>query len=256
MSSETRPVTLLVEEGLAILRLAGRHGNAINGDMVEGLLDGLERIRNDDRIRGVLLCSSGKLFCPGLDLRELIDADRPSMERFMERFSRCTLDLFAFPRPVVAAMDGHAIAGGCVLAMTADWRVLRRGARIGLNEVKVGVPLPWGVAQILRWAVPAARLEEICLLGRNYSDEEALATGLAHELCAPGEAEGAARSRLEELAGKDSRALGITKTYLRRAAVERIRDGEEAGRREFLDSWFSPETRRRILAIVEGLKKP
>lgn len=254
MGREDRPVTLEAGGGLAVLRLSGRHGNAINHDLLDGLRDGLESIRAGGT-RGVLLCSAGKLFCPGLDLLELVELDRPEMDRFMGKFSRTMLDLYALPLPVVAALEGHAIAGGCVLAMTTDWRILRRDALVGLNEVKVGVPLPWGVAQILREAVAGSRLEEVCLLGRNYSGEEALATGLAHELTGPGEAEAAARARLEELAGKDGRSLGITKSYLRRPALDRIRAGEERHRGEWLDAWFSPETRRRVRTITDGLRK-
>lgn len=255
MTPGERPVACEREDGLAVLRLSGRHGNAINHDLLEGLATGLASIREGEGIRGVLVCSGGKLFCPGLDLRELIDLDRPAMDRFMERFSRIMLDIYALPLPVAVALEGHAIAGGCVLAMTADWRVLNRMALIGLNEVKVGVPLPWGVAQVLREAVAGSRLEEVCLLGRNYSGEEALATGLAHELTPPGEAEPVARARLEELGAKDTRSLGLTKTYLRRTAIERIRAGEEACRGEWLDSWFSPDTRARVREIVDGLGK-
>ena len=100
----------------------------------------------------------------------------------MRRFSAAVLTLYTFPKPVVAVLHGHALAGGCVLALCADWRVLRRGAITGLNEVKVGVPLPFGVALIVRDAVPTNKLTAVALLGRNTSDEEALAAGLADEL--------------------------------------------------------------------------
>ena len=248
---------VLCEEagGLATLRLNGHHGNAINEGLVRGLLDALDRIQADPGIRGVLLAGSGRLFCPGLDLQDLGELDRPSMDRFMAEFGRCILRLYELPRPLVAALHGHAIAGGCVLAMTADWRVLARGALIGLNEVKVGVPLPWGVAQMMREAIAPPRLEEICLFGRNYSGEEALSAGLAHELAEPGGTEEVARARLAELAEKDGAAFEVTKRYLRHAAVERIRAGEERLRAEWLDGWFSPSTRDRIAAIVAGLRR-
>ena len=122
-----------------------------------------------------------------------------------------------------AAIHGHALAGGCVLGLCADWRVLRRGALIGLNEVKVGVPLPFGVALIVRDAVPRHALPAVALLGRNFSDEAALAAGLADELAEPGEVEAAARARLEELLDKDPAAFSVTKRYLRSPAIERIR---------------------------------
>lgn len=255
MGDGGRAVRVERDGDVAVVRLAGRHGNAVNDELLDGLLGALEEVGGDGGLRGVLLASSGKLFCPGLDLQDLVAFDRPALDAFMEKFSRCMLALYTMERPLVAALHGHAIAGGCVLAMTADWRVLARGALIGLNEVKVGVPLPWGVAQILRDAVTAPRLEEVCLLGRNYADEEALATGLAHQLAEPGSVETAALDRLRELAGRDPVAFSVTKRYLRHAAVRRIREAEEARRGEFLDGWFSPGTRERIQAIAEELKR-
>jgi enoyl-CoA hydratase len=246
-------VRLDVDGGLATLRLDGSHGNAINDVLVGGLSGRIREIGRDPGVRGVMLASAGRLFSPGLDLRELTTYDRPAMDAFLGRFSRCMLALYTLPLPVVAAINGHAIAGGCVLGMLADWRVLARGALIGLNEVKVGVPLPWWVAQVLREAVAGHRLEEICLLGRNYADDEALACGLAHELAEPGKAEDLARERLAEFAGRDTRALGVTKIYLRHAAVARIEAEDERRRGDFLESWFSPPTQERIRAIVEGL---
>ncbi|MCY0726014.1 enoyl-CoA hydratase/isomerase family protein, partial [Klebsiella pneumoniae] len=82
------------------------------------------------------------------------------------------------PKPVVAAVGGHAVAGGCVLALTADWRVIKHGAVIGLAEVRVGVPFPFGVVTLLERSIAPARLAEVALFGRNYESEEAVATGL------------------------------------------------------------------------------
>ena len=86
--------------------------------------------------------------------------------------------LYGLPRPMVAGVNGHAVAGGCILALTADHRVLRRGgAQIGLNEVRVGLPLPWSVSELLRASVPPPALGQVALLGRNFADEEAIRSG-------------------------------------------------------------------------------
>ena len=255
MESSYGPVGVEIRGALAVLRLEGIHGNAVNETLLDGLGDALAAATADGSVRGILLAAAGKLFCPGLDLQILSGFDRTGMEAFMARFSRVMLGLYTAPLPVAAAIHGHAVAGGCVLAMTADWRVLRRDALIGLNEIRVGVPLPWGVVQVLREAVPGPRVEEICLLGRNYSNEEALATGLAHEIAGEESVERQALARLGELAEKDARSFAITKGYLRRPAAERIRALEESLRSEFLDCWFSEATQDRIREIVAGLGK-
>jgi len=246
--------TLTVDDGLATLRIAREHGNAINAELVDALAAACREIEERPEIRGVLLAAGGKLFCPGLDLQELMLLERDAMERFLRRFNAMVLALYTLPRPLVAALHGHALAGGCVLALTADWRVLRRGALTGLNEVKVGVPLPFGVALVLRSSVNPTRLEEVALFGRNYTDDEAVAAGLAHELHAEQGFEAHCLERLAELAERDARAFTITKRYLRAATVERIRALDTQFEREFLDSWFSPATRERIRGIVERLR--
>ena len=254
MSSSPQSVTLTREGPIGVLRMEREHGNAINDALVESLVATLAEAESDPEIRGVLLTAGGKIFSPGLDLQELVLLDREAMERFMRRFSAAVLTLYTFPKPVVATLHGHALAGGCVLALCADWRVLRRGAVTGLNEVKVGVPLPFGVALIVRDAVPKNKLTEVALLGRNYTDEAALAAGLADELADAAGVEAAARARIEEFVAKDAFAFAVTKRYLRSPVVERIRANNRLLIPEWLDGWFSPGTTARIAAIVAELQ--
>lgn len=254
MSTGTQAVTLKREGAIGVVHLERDHGNAINDEMVEGLVTALAEAESDPAIRGVVLTAGGKIFCPGLDLQELLPLDRDEMERFMRRFSAAVLTLYTFPKPVVAALHGHALAGGCVLSVCADWRVIRRGAITGLNEVKVGVPLPFGVALIVREAVPKNRLTAVALLGRNVADDEAIAAGLADEIAETDEVAALARLRVEEFIAKDAFAFAVTKRYLRSPVVERIRANNRLLLPEWLDGWFSDGTRARITAIVAELQ--
>lgn len=253
MGAKNKAVNLTVEDGVATVRIEREHGNAIDDLLIAGLTTAFHELGDDSAVQGVLLTAGGKMFSPGLDLQELLPLDRPAMEHFMERFDACVLQLYTFPKPVVAALQGHALAGGFILALTADWRIARSGAMVGLNEIKVGVPLPFGVSQVLRSAVPAHRLEEVALLGRNYAGHEALAAGLVNEVVSPEEFEGAAKSRIREFVSRDLQALATTKRYLRSGIVERIRAYGPTLTAEFLDAWFSPGTQGRIRAIVDGL---
>jgi len=243
-----------VDRGLATVRLDRAHGNAINLDLVDELHAAFHRLDADSSVRGVLLTAAGKLFSPGLDLQELIELDRDRMGRFLERFNACILGLYTFSKPFVVALHGHAIAGGCVLALTADWRVLAADKLIGLNEIRVGVPFPYGVANILRESVPQRHLEEIALFGRNYRGDEALRIGLVHEVHPEEGFYEHALSRLAELADRDPSAFAITKRYLRAATVERIMADEARLERDFLDRWFSRSTRAKMQAILDELQ--
>ena len=241
---------------LAVLRLDKARGNAIDEPMTEALLDAVTDLASDDGTRGVLLASAHpKLFCPGLDLVALVEYDRPAMERFMGRFEEVTLALFALRKPLVAAVTGAAVAGGCILALTADHRILRQGAPIGLNEVRVGVPLPWWVISLLRASLTPAAFTRVALLGSNFTDGEARETGLAHEVLPGDGLESAALARLEELSSRDPHALGTTKAWLRHPVLTEMREGGTERRSAFLDAWFSPGAQQKIHATVQSLTR-
>ena len=252
--------TLRIERAgnLGVLRLDKRRGNAIDEPLVEDLIEACRGLEADDSIRGIHLASAHpKLFCPGLDLVGLLAYERASMRRFMMRFAEAVRALYGLRMPVVAALEGHAVAGGCVLALTADWRIIRSGgASIGLNEVRVGVPLPWSVVVLLRSSVRPEHLSEVALLGRNYADGEALATGIVHELAPAAGFEETCLARLRELAEKDGGAFAATKSYLRTEALAAMAAHEEEHIDEWLDCWFSDPTRARIRATVASLGKP
>jgi enoyl-CoA hydratase len=240
---------------IAVLRLHKARGNAIDEPLVEGLSRAAAEVARDAGVRGVLLASGHpRLFCPGLDLVALSSYDRPSMERFMTAFAVAVWGLFGLPKPVVAAVSGAAVAGGCILALTADHRVLKSGAPIGLNEVKVGVPLPWSVTRLLRAAVHPTALSRIALLGRNFTGDEALEAGLADELAEVEGFEASCLARLEEYADKDPLALAATKAWLRESVLAEMMAHEADRLGGFLDGWFSESTRERIRATVVALR--
>lgn len=241
---------------LLTLRLDKPRGNAIDEPLIEELLVSTSAVAKDDAVAGVLLASAHpKLFSPGLDLVGLYEYDRKHMQRFMLRFGEAMAALYALPKPMLAAVSGHAVAGGCILALTADWRVLARGAQIGLNEVKVGVPLPWSIATLLRATLPPSALARVALLGRNFEAEDALAAGLVDEIASPAGFEEACLARLTEFADKDAYAFARTKAYLRAGVLRQMREREGELIGEWLDAWFSEGTRARIRAVVEAITK-
>jgi Delta3-Delta2-enoyl-CoA isomerase len=241
---------------LRLVRLDKGRGNAIDPPLVEELIAIVAQLRSDESARGVLLASAHpRLFCPGLDLVTLFSLDRPAMEHFMLRFAELLWDLYSLPRPLLAGVSGAAVAGGCVLALTADWRVLARGASIGLNEVKIGVPLPWSVALLLQSTVGPGSFAAAGLLGRNFSDAGALQAGLADEVAEVEGFEGTCLARLEEFASKDSYSFARIKAYSREATLASMKGGERQRLPEWLDGWFSEATRERIAATLAAITR-
>jgi enoyl-CoA hydratase len=242
---------------LVSLRLDKARGNAIDEPLTESLIAIARDLGEDDSVRGVLLCSANpKLFCPGLDLVALDSYDPPALTRFVLRFSEMVWSLFGLWKPVVAAVGGHAVAGGCILALTADLRLARRGAvSVGLNEVKIGVPLPWSVTVLLRGSLPPTSWTEVALAGANFAGEEAVRVGLVHSLLEDDGFEAACVARLKLLAEKDPVAFGATKRYLREGLLAEMKAQEESRVPEFVAAWFSEATKERRRAILASLKK-
>jgi Delta3-Delta2-enoyl-CoA isomerase len=241
---------------LAIVRLDKGRGNAIDDPLLADLTAWATEAAKDDGLRGVLLASAHpKLFCPGLDLVSLVERDREAMRDFMARFAQTVWSLYGLLKPVVACVNGAAVAGGCILALTADSRVLARGAAIGLNEVRIGVPLPWSVVMLLKSVVAPWALADVALLGRNFEGDEALRAGLADAVVERAALEETAMARLQEFAEKDALAFGATKGWLRSQTVAAMKAHEAETNDVWLDSWFSAPTRERLGQIVAGLTK-
>ena len=248
-----RTVRLERRENLAILRLDKARGNSIDPALVEDLIETVGEAARDEGVRGVLLASAHpRLFCPGLDLVALTTMSRDALAGFMARFAEMVWTLYSLRKPMVAALSGHAVAGGCILALTADWRVLGPGAEVGLNEVKIGLPLPWSVALLVRASVSPPAIGRVALLGRNFAGQAAVDAGIVDEL-APAGVEEASLARLAELAEKDPRAVAVTKGYLRSGVLAEMKAREAEEQDVFLDAWFSPDTQRRVRAIIESL---
>ncbi|HEX9104757.1 MAG TPA: enoyl-CoA hydratase/isomerase family protein [Polyangia bacterium] len=245
-----------MSEEVAILRLHGGKANAMSPevlDLIERLVDGFEA----SDARAAVLIGYERYFSAGLALPLLVELERPAMQRFIERFGEVMLRVFRCARPIVAAINGHAIAGGCVLALQCDWRVMldTADARIGLNETQLGIGLPSSVLEPLKLAVPPASLVPIAYEGQLFAPERALALGLVHELCGAGELEARATARARALAAVPSTAVAQVKLGLRRAALETIARVSAEETERWLDTWFSPAARERLQAAVAKLRR-
>jgi enoyl-CoA hydratase len=238
---------------VALLRIESGKVNAIGPDFVEslmGLLDGL------GDANAAVITGRGAAFSAGLDLPALIDLDRPKMYAFIERFNALMLRIFELPIPLVAAVNGHAIAGGCVLALQADLRLAAdRDARIGLNEAQLGIGLPGVVLETLRCQVPASSLALIALEGRLFTPREALQLGLVHEVVPEGELLDKAMARAQALAALPPAGVRQVKAALRRPVSEGIRASGAAESERWVSSWLDPKSQAKLRETVARLKQ-
>jgi len=131
------------------------------------------------KARAVVLTGEGKIFSAGVDLVRALEGGAGYFHKFLPALSKAFVTVFFFPKPVVAAVNGHAIAGGCVLACCADRRLMAKGAsRIGIPELLVGVPFPVVPLEIMRFATHASRLQALAYRGLTLTAGDALQYGL------------------------------------------------------------------------------
>jgi enoyl-CoA hydratase len=230
---------------IAEVQLLCGKANALNPGSLAALDAALDEAQAGEA-RGLILTGYERFFSAGLDLVALYDLSPAQMDAFMRDFDRIMLRLFTFPRPVVAAINGHAIAGGCILALACDGRVATaRGALIGLNEIQLGVPFPASALEIARHALPAGALGEVLYGGRLYPPPDALARGLVDRL-APGEVLEEARDLCRGLAAAPADAFETIKASLKAPAAVRARESLDRLRQAFVHAWFAPDARRLI----------
>jgi enoyl-CoA hydratase len=229
------------QEGVLTLRLAHGKASALDVELLDALLREFDAVGDD--VRAVILTGTGSIFSAGVDLFRLTRDGADYVRQFLPLLSRCLRALFTFPRPVVAAVNGHAIAGGCVIALACDVRLMAEGSgKIGVPELLVGVPFPAAPLEIVRFAVRRDKLQSLICTGRTVSASDALAAGLVDELVAPDALLDRAGEIAQQLASIPSRSYGLTKQALRAEALERIEKAGEAQDQAALEVWSAPQT--------------
>jgi enoyl-CoA hydratase len=234
------------------IKMAGAAKNALGTEMLRFLLDRL-KVAAVGR-QPVLLSGAGDAFSAGLNLKEVATLTGDAMLDFLRLLEECMVSFYLHPAPVVAAINGHAIAGGCVLALCCDWRVAAPNptAKIGLNEVALGIRFPPRILALVRRRLPPQHLEEVLLGAGLFAPERALALGLVDEIAE--DAEGVARARLSALAAHHALgdAYALTKQDLRGTPQDLCPDEVYERRlRESLALWDAPVLRERIAAVLK-----
>jgi enoyl-CoA hydratase/carnithine racemase len=238
------------------LRMDRPPANALDPGLVAALRAAVERAPGAGARALVLSAAPGKLFSGGLDLPALLGLGREEMAAFLGDFLALLRALATSPLPTVAAITGHAPAGGAVLAIQCDHRVMADGeVRIGLNEVAVGIPLPRILHTVLARVVGARQAERLGVRGLVVPAGEALRIGLVDELAPADAVVERACEVARDFVALPPEAMRRTRA-LARAELAAIYEREERSTWEaFVDDWFAPEAQATLRAVVERLKK-
>lgn len=224
-----------------VLRIEHGKVNAIDIELLEELSAAL-----DEAAAGqcpVVLTGTGGFFSAGVNLFRIVDEGRAYADRFVPALGDAILKLFAFERPVVAAINGHAIAAGCILAAACDYRVMAEGSgKTGIPERLVGVPMPLVPLEVLRSVMRADTLQYLLVTARTIEPAEALARGVIDEIAPPAEVLARALVLAAALASVPPGAFAHSKRALRAPALERIAAGRAANEAALAPVWGAPET--------------
>lgn len=235
---------------VAVARMAHGKANALDASFCQTLIESLRALAAGPA-RAVVLTADGGIFSAGVDLIRLLDGGAEYRAGFVPLISTLVHALFSFPKPLVAAVNGHAIAGGCVIACTADHRIMARGpVRIGVPELLVGVPFPTAALEVVRFVVPAHHLQAVVYGGGTYSPDEALALGLVDELVDPHSLVAQAVEAARRLGELPPQAFALTKRQLRAPTLARIAAGPPVDV-EVERTWNEAETLQRVRGYVE-----
>jgi enoyl-CoA hydratase len=228
------------------ITMNGPGKNALGTTMMRFILDGLEAAKGEP----VLITGAGDAFSAGLDLREVASLDGKGIASFLRLLEEMTSALYTYRGPLVALVNGHAIAGGCIVAMACDWRVAPRSAakmKMGLNEVALGLRYPPRIMALVKKRTEVRHIGEIVLGAGLYGAEDALRLGLLDELA--DDTRAAAIARVDALAKHPRAAYAAAKSDVRGTLdvpAEEERRFEEDG----LPAWTSPELKAMLAKVL------
>jgi len=232
-----------LDDGILTLRLAHGKASAMDVELLEALGRALDSL---DEARAVVITGTGGIFSAGVDLFRIVEGGQAYVDRFVPLLSSFVRALFVLPVPVVAAVNGHAIAGGGVMTLAADYRLMAQGSgRIGVPELVVGVPFPAAALEVVRFAVSRNHVQALVYTGRTLPPAEALAHGLVDEVVDADALLPRAREVAAQLAALPPEVFRMTKQALRAEALARM-DGAAEYDRAAHALWSRPETHERI----------
>jgi enoyl-CoA hydratase len=238
---------------VAVLHLEHGKANTLDTEFCRAITWAMEEVL-DPRYVAVVLTGTGDIFSAGADLRRILAGGRGYIANFLPALSDAFLAVFGFPRPVVAAVNGHAIAGGAVLAAACDRRVMGDGqGRIGVTELLVGVPFPLVAMEILRCTLGNNRLSELAFLGRTYPHDQALMLGLVDEVTRQQEVLPRAVGLAKRLAAIPTGSFAHTKAQIHHPFHERIAEYRAGDDTRMDELWSSPEALASIKSYVDNV---
>lgn len=238
---------------VAVVTLNKPPVNAVDLTLVRDTEECLKKAEADPRIKAVVITGAGRCFSAGLDLKTVPYYTSADQRRMVEELNRTVAWLYGFPLPTIAAINGHAIAGGFILALACDYRLGADAAcQLGVTESRVGIPFPVSTMEVLRAELDSPTARRMTLVGRNVNPKEALASGILDEIVSADQLLNQAIEFAQDLGSMPREAYGRIKRQLRDEPLRRMQTAIETGNDPLLKMWITDEGRS---ASAEHLEK-
>lgn len=247
-------IHLEYHDKVAVVKLSRGITNALNLQLLTELQESVQKVNHDSCVCSLVLASSNeKFFSIGFDIPHLYECTREDFTIFYQRFNQACMDLYTLPKPTVAAITGHAIAGGCILALCCDYRFIAEGRKLmGLNEINLGVPIPYPADCILRDIVGTRIARDMTDTGEFYVPEQLHKMGLVDCVLPEKEILPKAVDKAQTLGALPHEAFAVIKRSRVEAVEAQILKHLREKEQFFLDCWYSDEARERL---KEAMKK-
>ena len=246
---------ILIEhyEQVSVIKLNRDVTNALNPTLIIKIGKILKTLKEDPGVHGIVLSSSNDKFLSiGLDIPELFDLSREDFKKFYHSFNQLCLNLYTFPKPIIAAITGHAIAGGCILALCCDYRFIAEGRKLmGLNEIKLDVPVPYPGDCILRQLVGFRHARDIMESGEFFEPDKLIQFGMADNVLPLDQVIPQSIEKAKLLGSFSQNVFQIIKRNRVEAVEAQILKHLEKKEQLFVDCWYSDETRQQLKAAMK-----
>lgn len=247
-------VSVEFKDNVSILKLQRRVTNALDLEFLNEIQTNLNDLENDPEVRAIVFTSANdKFFCIGFDLPHLIELEKDGVKTFYTTYNELCLNLFTLPKPIIAAINGHTIAGGCILALCCDYRFISEGRKLmGLNEIKLGLPVPYPGDRILHQIVGPQYAKEIIEIGDFYPPEDSLEMGMVDQVFPSDQVLPQSIERAKLLGNYPSHAYRMIKQNRVEKVNDEILKNLEDKQEYFLKCWDKDETQS---LLKEATKK-
>jgi len=232
-----------IDQGIATVVLSRGKVNALNADVVNELRNTFNALETEQDVKGIILTGYGEFFSFGFDIPEFLSFSKEEFTKYLIDFTDLYTYLFLYPKTIIAALNGHTIAGGCMLSLACDKRIMVGGKyKISLNEISFGSSVFAGSTEMLRFWIGSANATQLLYSGAMYTATEAMGLGLIDVVTTQQDLMAQAGKIASDIATKHLPAFSSIKKLLRQNVAQKMMQNEEQSISEFVDIWYSQPT--------------